>query len=130
MAATGFSRALPERLRTKQRAFFFGSMFEVELAACKTLAKKKHGTCRRIAERHRHAVHVHVRRERPPRRGAREERVDVVRMQRRVARVLRNFSRRDARQRLLPNDALPPAPLRCRRDVGARLQHEQAIRHV
>ena len=60
-------------------------------------------------------------RERPPRHRTVEERVDVVRVERRVPPVLRMSERRDARQRLLFNHTLPPAPFLWRRDVGARL---------
>ena len=59
---------------------------ELLLADCKTLAKKNPPDT--YSERHRHAVNVHVRRERPPLHSTVEERVDVVRMQRRVPRVL------------------------------------------
>ena len=58
---------------------------ELLLADCKTLAKKNPPDT--YSERHRHAVHVHVRRERPPRHRTVEERVDVARVQRRVPRV-------------------------------------------
>ena len=60
------------------------SRLELLLAARKTLAKNPPDT---YSERHRHAVHVHVRRERPPRHRTVEERVDVVRVERRVPRV-------------------------------------------
>ena len=54
-----------------------------------SLTKETRDVSAHYSERHRHAVHVHVRRERPPLHSTVEERVDVVRMQRRVARVLR-----------------------------------------
>ena len=75
----GYVRSTHETARS-------GSRLELLLADCKILAKKNPRDT--YSERHRHAVHVHVRRERPPLDISREERVDVVRVERRVPRVL------------------------------------------
>ena len=71
-------------LRTIYARNSAASRLELLLADCKTLEKNPPDT---YSERHRHAVHVHVRRERPPRHRTVEERVDVARVQRRVPRV-------------------------------------------